>query len=214
VLIPRVKICGITREEDALSAWQAGADAIGIVFYPPSSRFVGDLGKARAIAQVVGPFLNVYGLFVNASEKSIVNTLDNVPLTGLQFHGDETEQECVQYRRPYVKALRMKDGMDVHERISNFSSAAGVLLDTFVDGVRGGTGRTFDWKRFPQKSTRPLILAGGLNEENVAKAVAATRPYAVDVSGGVEDASGVKNKEKIFQFITQVKSESQRECKT
>ncbi len=207
MVIPRVKICGITRVEDALAARDAGADAIGIVFYPPSVRFVADLGLASEIAQAVGPLVNVIGLFVDAGVETIDSVLAAVPLNALQFHGDETESECTRYQRPYIKALRMKNHLDLERRISEYPSAVGILLDTYVEGAPGGTGKVFNWKRFPSHCERHLVLAGGLTPDNITAAVSTTRPYAVDVSGGVESAPGIKSREKIFQFITRAKLE-------
>lgn len=202
----RVKVCGITRVEDAVTAQRCGADAIGLVFYPPSSRYVSDLSLAREIALSVGPFVTVVGLFVDANSDQIQNTLDQVPLHLLQFHGNESERECRRYGRPYIKALRMSENIDVSERINAYPSACGILLDAYVKGIPGGTGTSFDWQRVPQNANRAIVLAGGLSPENVAQAVDCAKPYSVDVSGGVELAPGIKDANKVSAFIAQAKT--------
>ena len=201
----RVKICGITSVDDALIAVKAGADAIGLVFYEPSPRCV-NIEQAEAIARAVGPFVTVVALFVNASSDVIENILKRVPIHVMQFHGDEPAEFCEQFSRPYLKALRMHEDLDVDETIGLFSSASGILLDAYTPGVPGGTGETFDWQRVPKDSDRPIILAGGLNPENIRRAVAETSIYGVDVSGGVERAPGIKDAQKIESFIRAAKS--------
>ncbi|MCF5737633.1 phosphoribosylanthranilate isomerase [Pseudomonas syringae] len=199
----RSKICGITRIEDALAAAEAGADAIGLVFYPKSPRAVTVL-QARAIIAALPPFITTVGLFVNASRCELNETLDAVALDMLQFHGDETPEECDGYHRPYIKALRVKAGDDIAGVCRNYRNARGVLLDTYVEGVPGGTGETFDWALIPDDLDKPVILAGGLTSANVAQAIAQVRPYAVDVSGGVEKSKGIKDREKILAFMSAV----------
>ncbi|KPW59025.1 N-anthranilate isomerase [Pseudomonas syringae pv. broussonetiae] len=199
----RSKICGITRIEDALAAAEAGADAIGLVFYPKSPRAVTVL-QARAIIAALPPFITTVGLFVNASRCELNETLDAVALDMLQFHGDETPDECDGYYRPYIKALRVKAGDDIAQVCRTYRNARGVLLDTYVEGVPGGTGETFDWALIPDDLDKPVILAGGLTSANVAQAIAQVRPYAVDVSGGVEKSKGIKDREKILAFMSAV----------
>ena len=199
----RSKICGITRIEDALAAAEAGADAIGLVFYPKSPRAVTVL-QARAIIAALPPFITTVGLFVNASRCELNETLDAVALDMLQFHGDETPEECDGYHRPYIKALRVKAGDDIAGVCRTYRNARGVLLDTYVEGVPGGTGETFDWALIPDDLDKSVILAGGLTSANVAQAIAQVRPYAVDVSGGVEKSKGIKDREKILAFMSAV----------
>ncbi|POD71898.1 phosphoribosylanthranilate isomerase [Pseudomonas syringae group genomosp. 3] len=199
----RSKICGITRIEDALAAADAGADAIGLVFYPKSPRAVTVL-QARAIIAALPPFITTVGLFVNASRCELNETLDAVALDMLQFHGDETPEECDGYHRPYIKALRVKAGDDIAQACRTYRNARGVLLDTYVEGVPGGTGETFDWALIPDSLDKPVILAGGLTSANVAQAIAQVRPYAVDVSGGVEKSKGIKDRGKILAFMSAV----------
>ncbi|WP_336347767.1 phosphoribosylanthranilate isomerase [Pseudomonas monsensis] len=196
----RSKICGITRIEDALAAVEAGADAIGFVFYAKSPRAV-SVQQARAIIRALPPFVTTVGLFVNASRCELGEILDAVPLDLLQFHGDENAEACEEWRRPYIKALRVKAGDDIAAAVAAYPGASGVLLDTYVEGVPGGTGEAFDWSLIPPDLSKPLILAGGLTPENVADAVARVRPYAVDVSGGVEASKGIKDHAKIRAFI-------------
>lgn len=196
----RVKICGITSIADAHAAAQAGADAIGLVFYAPSPRAV-SVAQAREIAASVGPFVTVTGLFVNAEASFIGDVLANVGLHVLQFHGDESREFCEQFQRPYMKALRMKPELDVEQAISEHPNSSAILLDAYHPGIPGGTGETFDWQRVPMRSARPIVLAGGLTPENVAMAIQSTQVYGVDVSGGVESAPGKKDPHKIEQFI-------------
>jgi phosphoribosylanthranilate isomerase len=200
----RSKICGITRIEDALAAVEAGADAIGFVFYAKSPRAV-TVQQARAIIQALPPFVTTVGLFVNASRCELGEILDAVPLDLLQFHGDEAVEDCEGWHRPYIKALRVKAGDDIAAAVDAYPSASGVLLDTYVEGVPGGTGEAFDWSLIPQGLSKPLILAGGLTPQNVADAVARVKPYAVDVSGGVEASKGIKDHAKIHAFINAVR---------
>lgn len=201
----RVKICGITRADDALAAARAGADAIGLVFYARSPRAV-TIAAAQAVVRALPPFVTTVGLFVDAAPDEIRTVLQAVPLDLLQFHGDESPAACRGHGRPYVKALRMRAGADLTALAQRYDDAAAILVDTYVDGVPGGTGVAFDWARLPSDMPRPLILAGGLKPDNVAAAVAQVRPWAVDVSGGVEAAPGVKDAAKIAAFIRGVNS--------
>lgn len=201
----KVKICGITNVIDACYAAQSGADAIGMVFYEPSPRHVSDLGLAAEIATELGPFTQLIGLFVDADVAYIERVLKTVAINCLQFHGNENAAYCEQFAHPYIKALRMKNDLDVIETSAQYISARGILLDSYVKGVPGGTGETFNWQRVP-KGMENLILAGGLRPENVADAVQQVRPYAVDVSGGVEKAPGKKDLAKVKAFIQNAKS--------
>ncbi|MCE5364808.1 phosphoribosylanthranilate isomerase [Pseudomonas anguilliseptica] len=200
----RSKICGITRIEDALAAVAAGADAIGLVFYAKSPRAV-SVQQARAIIAALPPFVTTVGLFVDASRCELGEILDAVPLDLLQFHGDETPAACDGFHRPYIKALRVKPGDDIAAQVAMYKNASGVLLDTYVSGIPGGTGEAFDWSLVPAQLSKPVILAGGLTAENVAQAITQVRPYAVDVSGGVESAKGIKDAAKISAFMQAVK---------
>jgi len=203
--VVRSKICGITRVEDALAAVEAGADAIGLVFYAKSPRAV-SVQQARAIVAALPPFVTSVGLFVDASRCELVEILDAVPLDLLQFHGDETPDECDHYGRPYIKALRVKPGDDIAAQVARYANARGVLLDTFVPGIPGGTGEAFDWSLVPAQLSKPVILAGGLTAANVAQAIEKVRPFAVDISGGVESAKGIKDATKIHAFMEAVRS--------
>jgi phosphoribosylanthranilate isomerase len=201
----RVKVCGITSVDDALMAVKAGADAIGLVFYEASPRCV-SVEQAEAIARSVGPFVTVVALFVNAPSDVVAAILKRVPIHVIQFHGDEPADFCEQFSRPYMKALRMREDLDVHAEIALFGGALGILLDAYTPGVPGGTGETFDWQRVPKDSNRAIILAGGLTPENIRRAVAETSIYGVDVSGGVERAPGIKEAQKIESFVRAAKS--------
>ncbi|WP_339462851.1 phosphoribosylanthranilate isomerase [Pseudomonas sp. EA_105y_Pfl2_R69] len=203
--VVRSKICGITRIEDALSAAEAGADAIGLVFYAKSPRAV-SVQQARAIIAALPPFVTTVGLFVDADRQELDEILAAVPLDLLQFHGDESPAFCEALQRPYIKALRVKPGDDLVVRVAAYGQASGVLLDTYVPGIPGGTGEAFDWSLVPQGLSKPIILAGGLVAENVAAAIRQVRPYAVDVSGGVEARKGIKDAEKIRAFMRAVKT--------
>jgi phosphoribosylanthranilate isomerase len=200
----RVKICGITRIEDALAAAAAGADAIGFVFYADSPRAVA-VDVARAICVELPAFVTTVGLFVDAQPGEIRETLAQVPLDLLQFHGAETAEYCEQFARPYIKALRMREDVDVIAAAQQFKTARGLLLDTYRAGVAGGTGEIFDWQRVPKSLRGRIVLAGGLSPENVGAAIAQIRPYGVDVSGGVEAAPGRKDAGKIAAFIAAVR---------
>ncbi len=199
----RIKICGITRPEDGVAVAEARGDAIGLVFYGPSPRSV-TIEQAQAIVAALPPFVTVVGLFVNASDDEIRNVLDAVPLGLLQFHGDEPAGLCGGYGIPYIKALRMVPGLDVAATAALYQDAQGVLLDAYSPGVAGGTGEVFDWEAVPEGLKKPIILAGGLTPLNVSEAIAQVHPYAVDVSGGVEAAKGIKDAAKIAAFVDAV----------
>ena len=199
----RVKICGITRLEDALSAIGFGADALGLVFYPPSPRAV-TVEQAESIVRQLPPFVTTVGLFVNASRAQVSEVLERVPLDLLQFHGDEDAAACAGHGRPWIKAVRMRPEVDLEQMAQDYAEASGLLLDTYQAGVPGGTGQTFDWQRIPRELASRIILAGGLNPQNVEQAIRQIRPYAVDVSGGVEAAKGIKDAEKMAAFIAGV----------
>lgn len=203
--IVRSKICGITRAADALVAAEAGADAIGLVFYSKSPRAV-SIAQAREIIAALPPFVTTVGLFVNASRCEINETLDAVALDVLQFHGDEMPADCEGFHRPWYKALRVRAGNDIRAEAARYAGASAVLLDTFVDGVPGGTGEMFDWSLVPADLPKPLILAGGLTPQNVQQAIERVRPFAVDVSGGVELRKGVKDAARVREFVGQVRT--------
>ncbi len=199
----RVKICGITRPQDAQVAAELGTDAIGLVFYQQSPRAV-SIEQAQAIIDVLPPFITVVGLFVNAKPQFIQQILDKIPLDALQFHGEESPAECCRFNKPSIKALRMQPGVDIHAFIEDYASAQAILLDSYMKGVKGGTGATFDWQQVPPHLSKPIILAGGLTPENITEAVRILHPYAVDISGGVESAKGVKDAAKIAAFMKRV----------
>ena len=199
----RTKICGITRVEDALAAVEAGADAIGLVFYAKSPRAV-DVQRARELLAALPPFVTSVGLFVDMPRCELSEILEAVPLDLLQFHGAERPADCEGYHRPWIKALRVRPGDDLEAACRTYAGASGLLLDTYVPGVPGGTGEAFDWSLVPAKLSKPIILAGGLHADNVGQAIAQVRPYAVDVSGGVEQAKGIKDPARITAFIDAV----------
>lgn len=199
----RVKICGLTSIDDAKAAVDAGADAIGLMFYKPSPRYV-PLSMAEQIIAKVGPFVTTTAVLVDMPAEEIKELLKRLPVQLLQFHGNEPASFCEQFERPYIKAIRMKPDLDVIAEMQQYSSAQGVLLDAYQPGVPGGTGESFDWDRVPQSSDKPIILAGGLKPDNVETAVKQVLPYAVDVSGGVESSPGKKDANKIQQFIKNV----------
>ena len=201
----RVKICGITRPQDALVAAQSGADAIGLVFFPGSPRAV-NIDRAQQIIAELPPFVSKVGLFVNASAAEIDTVLENVSLDILQFHGDEQPEQCSCFSRPFIKAIRMQDNVNLKAMADKYSTASALLLDSYVKDIYGGTGMAFDWSAVPDDIPKPLILAGGLDAGNVANAVKQVRPYGVDVSGGVELEKGIKDAGKIEQFIREVRN--------
>jgi phosphoribosylanthranilate isomerase len=199
----RVKICGITRVEDARQAAQLGADAIGLVFCQASPRNV-SIEQARSIANALPPFVSRAGLFVDADAEHIDEVLSSVAIDLLQFHGSETADQCNRYNVPYIKAIRMAPGLELKDAIAAFPDARGYLLDSYSPMVAGGSGETFDWERVPSGIDSPLILAGGLDTENVGRAIETVRPYAVDVSSGVEQRKGIKDAAKMAAFINEV----------
>lgn len=200
----RSKICGITRLEDLQAAVAAGADAVGLVFYPRSKRHV-DIAAAAALVRHIPAFVTVTGLFVDAEPEFVQQALREVPLDLLQFHGDETPAYCRQFGRPFIKAVRVQPGLDLLQYAAAWTEARGLLLDAYVAGVPGGTGHSFDWSLIPAQLPLPMILSGGLAPDTVAEAIRRTRPYAVDVSSGVEQAPGIKDAEKIAAFIKGVR---------
>jgi phosphoribosylanthranilate isomerase len=200
----RVKICGITRPQDAVAAGEAGADAIGRVFYPPSPRFL-SVERAREIRESLPPFVQAVALFVNADAAQVAQVIGRVHPAVLQFHGEETPQFCAQFGLPYIKACRVGPGVDLLEYLRPFSAASGWLLDAHVQEY-GGVGARFDWSLVPARLDRPLVLSGGLSRDNVAAAVRSIRPWAVDVSSGVESAKGIKDAARIAAFIAEVRN--------
>jgi phosphoribosylanthranilate isomerase len=204
----RVKICGITRREDALESVKQGADAIGLVFYPPSPRAV-SVEQASRIVEGLPPFVTVVGLFVNAERSEIAATLAQTRIDLLQFHGSESPEACESYGRPYIKAIRMREGIDLTALKRQYPGAAALLLDAYTKGVPGGTGTRFDWDRIPRGLNGSIILAGGLSPENIESAVRQVRPFAVDVSGGVESQKGIKDPAKIALLMQGVRSASE-----
>lgn len=203
----RIKICGLTREQDVDAAVEAGADAIGFVFYPPSPRYVSP-ERAAQLVRRLPPFVAAVGLFVNADPAAVEAVLATVPLEVLQFHGDESESQCLRYHRPYLKAARVRADMDLVQYAASYPSARAILLDAFVEGYGGG-GKTFDWSLIPGALARSVVLSGGLDEVNVEDAVRRVRPAAVDVSSGVEAAKGIKDAEKIRAFVAAVRRAEQ-----
>ena len=199
----RIKICGITRAEDADAAVEAGADALGLVFYPPSPRAV-NVGQAVDAVGNVPAFVSVTALFVNPTVEEVQRVLDSVRIDLIQFHGDEDDDFCRQFKRPYIKALRVRQASDVVASCLRFPGALAILLDSYKPGVPGGTGETFDWSLIPETLPKPIILAGGLEPENVASAIIQIRPFAVDISGGVEASKGIKDHCKIEEFVNEV----------
>ncbi|MGZ8252238.1 MAG: phosphoribosylanthranilate isomerase [Methylophilaceae bacterium] len=203
----RVKICGITRVEDALAAVEHGADAIGLVFYDKSPRNVNPQQAAEIVA-AIPVFITTVALFVDADPEFVSSILSAVRLDLLQFHGDETPAQCRQYAMPYMKAIRVKTDTNLLQYALDYSDAKALLLDTYTEGVAGGTGQVFDWKLIPKNMSHPIVLAGGLNADNVSSAIQQVRPFAVDVSGGVELTKGIKDAAKIAAFMRGVSNES------
>jgi len=196
----KVKICGFTEPDNARDASIAGVDAVGLVFYDKSPRNV-DVQKAQEIIDALPPFVNRVGLFVNANPSFVDEILCEVPLDTLQFHGDESLLDCTQYQMPFIKSLRVRPDTNVVQVAEQFSSASAILLDSFNPSSFGGTGEAFDWSLACVDISLPIILAGGLNSDNVSSAIRQVRPYAVDASSGVESAPGVKDIDKIEAFI-------------
>jgi phosphoribosylanthranilate isomerase len=199
----RIKICGFTSVEDAIFASRMGIDAIGLVFYPPSPRNV-QLTQASEIVQALPAFTSVVALFVDEHESRIREVLKAVPIDVIQFHGDEKPEACRIYNKPYIKAVRMQQDIDIANCAVAYHDAAGLLLDAYHPNVKGGTGNKFDWSVIPQQCTFPLILAGGLDADNAKQAVQSVKPYALDVSTGVEVQKGIKDAAKMAAFVEQV----------
>jgi phosphoribosylanthranilate isomerase len=204
----RIKICGLTREADVETAVEAGADAIGLVFFPASSRAVTP-ARAAELVRRLPPFVTPVGLFVNATPVSIGEALARVPQLMIQFHGDETPQQCVALRRPFIRAARMGPGLDLLDFCRRFSDAQAVLLDAHVEGYGGG-GKVFDWSLIPSSVPAPVVLSGGLSPANVIDGVLRVRPWAVDVSSGVESARGIKDAVLIRRFCDAVREADAR----
>ncbi len=201
----RVKICGITRVGDALAAARLGVHAVGLVFHAGSPRAVTP-AQAREIINALPPFVVPVGLFVNADARTVRETLAAAPVQLLQFHGDETPDFCAGFGLPFLRAVRVRAGTDLLQYAREFHAAKGLLLDAWVEGARGGTGTTFDWSLIPGDLPAPVVLSGGLNPDNVEQAVRRVRPWAVDVSSGVESAKGVKDVRKMEAFMTGVRN--------
>jgi phosphoribosylanthranilate isomerase len=199
----RIKICGITRGQDAVVAAELGAHAVGLMFYEDSPRFV-SISKARKVIEVLPPFVTRVGVFVNPEEQQVHAVLGALRLDLLQFHGDEAAQFCAQFGLPYIKAVRVKKGVDLLQYASRYRDAQGLLLDAHNEKSYGGTGEVFDWSLISGNLPLPIILSGGLNADNVARAVRQVRPWAVDVSSGVESAKGIKDAAKIAAFVQAV----------
>lgn len=199
----RVKICGLTSVEDALVAVNYGADAIGLVFYEPSPRYV-EIDQACSIAKKLPAFVTKTALFVNPDKNYVEQVLAEVDIDLLQFHGDEDAEFCQQFSKPYIKAVRMQEATDLEFLANEFKASSGLLLDAYVPGVPGGTGEKFSWEWIPESLALPVILAGGLTTENVKQAIHTAKPWAVDVSGGVEASKGIKSEQKIKQFMQEV----------
>jgi phosphoribosylanthranilate isomerase len=204
-MVTAVKICGITRLEDALAAVNAGAHAIGLVFYPPSPRYISP-ARAGAIIRALPPSITTVGLFVDAPAEDVRATVAQAPVELLQFHGAETPAYCRQFERPYLKAVRMGPEVDLLQYARDYDDAKALLLDAYVESLHGGSGVVFDWSRVPGELPVPVILSGGLTAANVGDAVRRVRPSAVDVSSGVESAKGIKDAAKIAAFIAGVRN--------
>lgn len=196
----RIKICGFTRAEHAVEAIALGADAIGLVFYPPSPRNV-SIEQADILCRALPPFVSIVGLFVDAAESTVHEVLERVPLSVLQFHGNESPEYCQRFACRYIKAVRVKPGLDLLQYAARYPSASGLLLDAWVHGVPGGTGERFDWSLIPDRLPLPIILSGGLTADNVSDAVCTVKPWAVDVSSSVEVEKGLKCADKMKVFI-------------
>ena len=199
----RVKICGFTRAKDAVAAANLGVDAIGLVFYPPSPRHV-SIEQAKEIVDALPAFVTVVALFVDEQESQIREVLSHVSIDCIQFHGDESAAECRLYNKPYMKAIRMKPGLDIMEIAKKYNDASAMLLDAYHPGIKGGSGSQFDWDLIPDLGSLPVVLAGGLQVDNVRQAIQSVKPYALDVSSGVEADKGVKDVAKMAAFIQQI----------
>jgi phosphoribosylanthranilate isomerase len=200
----RIKICGLTRDQDVHNAVTEGADALGFVLYAPSPRSV-TAEKAAQLLKKVPAFVTTVALFVNESADEINRVLSICPFDLLQFHGDESPEFCRQFNRPYMKAIRVRSADDIHSAVQQYPDTKALLLDAYVENLPGGTGQAFDWRLIPQLSV-PWVLAGGLNSTNVADAINQVKPFAVDISGGVEASKGIKDRKKIQEFISEVRN--------
>jgi phosphoribosylanthranilate isomerase len=200
-----IKICGITRTQDALAAAHCGANAIGMVFYAQSPRYVTP-SRAAELIRALPPFVTSVGLFVDAAASEVTQMLAQARVDLLQFHGAESPQYCRQFGVPYLKAVRVRPGVDLLQYARDYPDAKALLLDAYVEGMHGGTGAVFDWALIPKTLSLPVVLSGGLTPENVAAAVRAVRPWAVDVSSGVEQSKGIKDAAKIAAFVTGVRN--------
>jgi phosphoribosylanthranilate isomerase len=201
----RVKICGITRVEDAVTAATLGTDAIGLVFYPKSPRYV-EIEEAAEICARIPAFVTTVALFMDANEQQVSDVLQRVPIDLLQFHGTETPDYCNRFNRPYIKALGMagEARADIISKAGRFTESRGILLDSHAPGAAGGTGEAYDWNSMPEGFDKPVILAGGLGVDNVAEAITKVHPWAVDVSSGVEADKGIKSADLMSEFINEV----------
>jgi phosphoribosylanthranilate isomerase len=200
----RVKICGITSPEQALMVQQSGADALGLVIYQKSPRYV-DINQAAAIRAVIKDSVLAIALLVNPSEELVNQVITEVKPDYIQFHGNESPEFCQQFNYPFIRAIRMRDGLDIDAEVAAYKADGGFLFDAWSDDLYGGTGHSFDWSRLPTTTDYKLILAGGLKPDNVAEAIAKTMPYMVDVSGGVEASPGIKDPIKVKAFVTEAK---------
>ncbi len=200
----KIKFCGITSEQDARHAAALGADALGFVFHPPSPRYIAP-ARAAEIVRTLPPFVSTVGLFVNAPSGLVKRIVEDVGLGLVQYHGDETPEDCRQAPRPWIKALRVRPELDLAALALSYVGASALLYDAYDETVYGGSGKTFDWTRLGAGGSAPAILAGGLTPANVGRAIQMTRPYAVDVSGGIESAKGVKDHDKMQRFIAEVR---------
>lgn len=205
LIVTAVKICGITRQSDAAAAARYGAHAIGLNFYAKTPRKIA-IGPAREIAAALPPFMSAVGLFVNPTAAEVREVLAAVKLDLLQFHGEETPGFCGGFGLPFIKAARVKAGLDLIQYARDYRAARGLVLDAFVDGTHGGTGTAFDWSLIPSGLPLPIVLSGGLNPANVAAAIRRVSPWAVDVSSGVEVSPGIKDPQKIAAFMKEVRS--------
>ena len=203
----RTKICGITRLDDAKASILAGCDALGFVFYEESPRYIA-LDAFKVIAKELPPFVTKAGLFVNADPSDIEEAIQSGLVNVLQFHGDETADFCRQFKFPYIKAVAVSSSVDLLQYAKDFYDAEALLLDAYHEHLKGGTGQTFDWNLIPQSLSKPIVLAGGLTVDNVKEAIKKVKPYAVDVSGGVEESKGIKNSLKIQAFIKETQDEA------
>ncbi len=206
----RIKICGFTRTQDAVIAARLGVDAVGLVFYPPSPRNI-EIQRASEIVKALPAFTSTVALFVDAEAQSIEAVLQHVAIDLIQFHGNETAGFCRSFNRPYVKAIRVRRGLDISELADRYHDAAGLLLDAYHPDAKGGTGCAFDWQLVPADCRLPIILAGGLQPENARQAVQSVRPYAVDVSSGVEVGKGIKDAGKMAAFVREVEQGDRNE---